>query len=97
MTERDSFLPHAPPCPSCTAPLSGAFSFEGATPSRGDLTVCIYCRAVLAFTHELQLRAVDAAEMGTWSRENRMEIETILQGLSRLPRRSYQPRKGDAS
>lgn len=44
-------------CPSCGSKLNGATDPVGdATPSSGDITVCLYCGHILVFTDDLRLR-----------------------------------------
>jgi len=44
-------------CPSCATPLDGATSVgHGHRPNAGDVTVCIYCGAILIFTARGGLR-----------------------------------------
>lgn len=47
-------------CPRCNKTLDG-WSHEGnAKPKKGDVTVCVYCSAVLQFTKKLRLKHASA-------------------------------------
>jgi hypothetical protein len=51
-------------CPRCDAPLTGASDMEGsARPRPGDVSVCLYCAALLKYTAQRTLRALTAAEV----------------------------------
>ena len=51
-------------CPNCGVPLDRVSHAADAkaTPSPGDLTVCLYCAHLLAFDDELQMRELTEAE-----------------------------------
>jgi hypothetical protein len=58
----------APACPSCGEKLDAALGayVEGEKPKPpgpGDLTMCAYCHAILAFTDDLRFRAATAEEI----------------------------------
>ena len=50
-------------CPRCRTLVDRATSEQGWTPQPADITVCLYCAAVLTFTDTLQLRALCAADL----------------------------------
>jgi hypothetical protein len=50
-------------CPRCRVLIDRATSEGGWTPQPNDITVCLYCAAVLTFTDTLQLRALSAAAL----------------------------------
>lgn len=51
---------HEPVCPRCKKMLDGWTSPEQEIPSKGDVTVCAYCKAVLTFTSEMKLELASA-------------------------------------
>jgi hypothetical protein len=58
---RDTHVPSSP-CPFCGADLDHAFSAADATPSPGDLSVCIVCASALVFDDALHLQPLSPAE-----------------------------------
>jgi hypothetical protein len=68
----------APTCPCCLKVLDGATGPAGERPKAGDLTVCAYCTAVLAYTEGLGLRIFTEAERAALSPE---EKETIARTI----------------
>jgi len=64
-------------CPACLHKLSCATAalLEGIAPSPGDLTLCLYCGAFLAFTDELRHRKADPAELDELDGFTRREFE----------------------
>ena len=59
---------HVPsaPCPGCGQILDGAAPANPeltARPRPGDLTICIHCSSMLAYTDDLGLREATAEEM----------------------------------
>jgi hypothetical protein len=48
-------------CPVCESKLDAASATnrDGATPQSGDVTICIYCTTVLAFTDDLAVEKID--------------------------------------
>lgn len=69
-------------CPYCDGVLDAASSANGATPSPGDLSVCIHCASALTFDAELRLRVLTQAEM----RELDPEIAKVLRRYMRAVR-----------
>jgi hypothetical protein len=54
-------------CPYCGTYHDGATSVEsGYTPRPGDVTFCIECLGLAAFSDDLTLRKVPREEMETW-------------------------------
>lgn len=61
---RSHHLETAPVCPDCRATLDGATGVSGIrAPAPANVTVCVYCAAVLVFTEELDLRRATAEEL----------------------------------
>ena len=50
-------------CPYCDTVLDTAGSATGATPSPGDITVCVCCASPLTFGPDLTLRMLRPAEI----------------------------------
>jgi hypothetical protein len=48
-------------CPVCESKLDAAAATngDGSPPKSGDVTVCIYCTALLEFTDDLKVKQVD--------------------------------------
>lgn len=93
MASETEHLPHAvklessPPCPSCGVVLDGATPVEGvASPRAGDLTVCLYCGAPLAFTEGLGLRLVPLEELRGLNSETKRDFARLRRELARRPR-----------
>ena len=61
-------------CPYCRATITAASSAAGATPTPGDVTVCLYCGRVLAFTDALALRVATPADLGALDDEARATL-----------------------
>jgi hypothetical protein len=54
--ERSGRLSHRPRCPRCASLLNGFTNLDpGCTPTPGDVSICIYCRALVSFDAELAL------------------------------------------
>lgn len=55
------------PCPACQRTLSGITAATSSdtrpSPKAGDLTMCSYCRTILAFTADLGFRIATDAEI----------------------------------
>ena len=60
---RTTKTPHGQ-CPTCGTRLTGTTDItpENARPKPGDLSVCVYCGAILTFTATMTLRLLSAAE-----------------------------------
>lgn len=64
MTAHTGQLASKPTCPQCRKLLDGFTHLERAeSPKKGDLTICCYCMATLAFTKTLKLRHATADEI----------------------------------
>lgn len=51
------------PCPECKKVMDGATCFnEDAVPGPGDVTVCMYCSALLVYEKDMQLRKMTPEE-----------------------------------
>ena len=51
-------------CPSCGEAMTGAAGVESDdAPTPGDISVCLYCRALLVFGNDLKLRMPTDAEL----------------------------------
>jgi hypothetical protein len=61
-------------CPYCDHLLDGAWSFEGATPSPGDLSVCINCAKALVFSDDLRLQPLTVEEFATLNSEEQHNL-----------------------
>ncbi len=62
-------------CPACMKSLTGATSFDDATPSPGDLSICVYCMNVLQFQTDLTVRSLRADELAELPADMRAEVE----------------------
>lgn len=72
-------------CPHCGRMTDRQTSFEGETPSEGQLSICIGCAGVSVFSPELKLVMVpDKMLARTFSRETLAEIEVARQGIRQL-------------
>jgi hypothetical protein len=75
-------------CPSCAATLDGATNVLGEQPpGQGDVTVCAYCHAVLAFRDDLSLRPATEIDLARLS-------DAARDALKRLARWSRAVRSG---
>jgi hypothetical protein len=51
-------------CPKCKVKLTAASDpAGGGTPSAGDISVCVYCAAILVFNPELTMRLMSPDEI----------------------------------
>lgn len=71
---RTTRVPNAGECPDCLTPLTGASSYEGATPSPGDFSVCAYCGCLLRYDDMLALRRMSEEEMDELDPVNRKKL-----------------------
>lgn len=79
---KDHRLPHHE-CPSCEMALDAATDAYGeATPEPGDLTVCIYCAAILVFTDTMGLRLPTDEEFAALPQETRQSVERLVQTIN---------------
>jgi hypothetical protein len=64
-------------CPACLHKLSCATAalVEGAKPGPGDLTLCLYCGAYLAFTEQMRHRLAAPTELEELDGFTRREFE----------------------
>ena len=78
------------PCPACASPLSAAAVAGGdeATPRPGDVSVCLYCDALLVYLPGLALRAATAAEVAGLDPGNADTVR-VLQAASGMARRKH--------
>jgi len=66
-------------CPACGEVIEAATGHG--TPAPGCVTLCIYCRAILIFTDDLQQRLMSNAEWAALPREQRELITRIREAL----------------
>lgn len=63
------------PCPKCARVLDGASGLsDSQPPAEGDVTVCLYCGAMLTFGAELALRVLSPAEFNAMPADVRGEL-----------------------
>jgi len=62
-------LENKPTCPQCKATLDGA-SHADSTPEPGDLTICVYCTALLQFSDSMTLVGMDIDDISPADRES---------------------------
>jgi hypothetical protein len=78
-------------CTGCGKRVDGATPIddETATPDPGDVTVCIYCGHVMAYTDDLQLRDLTDAETRDIEADEKilavMQLRTIMLKKRPLP------------
>lgn len=75
-------LKNKPHCPQCLKLLDGftaVASEKEARPSPGDVTVCVYCRAVLQFTGDLGLEMAEAGVIEQFT----LELSIIQRTLNK--------------
>lgn len=71
------------PCPVCDAPIDAAMSVhEPATPSPGDMTLCMYCLTWLTFDDDMSLRLPKVEELRI---VHRKLIRKIKEQLEKKP------------
>ena len=71
-------------CPNCGEQLDGATCiFDNATPSAGDLSVCIKCLYWLRFNHDLTLRSMSQEDIDGLEPGEFMELMEITKAISR--------------
>jgi len=77
-------------CPSCGYPLDAASDIQGdATPSPGDLSMCIRCTSFLTFKDDLTLRLMTLEEIAELPDDTR---NLLTRMRSRAPK--IAPRSG---
>jgi hypothetical protein len=70
-------------CPTCAVELDCATPAEvDATPRDGDLTVCMYCGAVLIFTAELRQRPATPAELDSLPPKTRSLVDKVRAAIA---------------
>jgi hypothetical protein len=72
-------------CPSCGVKMAAATGGPG-KPTAGAISLCVYCRAVLTFTADLQLRLLSNAEWAALPIDQRTELTRLREGLAVLAR-----------
>ena len=75
-------------CPHCDAKLDAASSATGATPSPGDLTVCIHCALPLIFDSDCRLCVMTPADMRRLDLETAGELRRYMAAVRQTDRRS---------
>lgn len=71
-------------CPACDHLVDAATSTQGeATPSPGDLSVCVYCAAVLEFADDLRLTLMTQEQVDALEPEIRAAV-TSARSVVRL-------------
>jgi hypothetical protein len=84
-------------CPTCGAVLDRATSATGeqATPSAGDITLCLYCGHLLEFGPDLKLREPSAEHLRECRREDPVIFDKLLRAQARIKAdRVAPPHKG---
>lgn len=73
MTDARTF-PHA--CPSCGKKLDAASAADGSEkrPSAGDVTLCMYCAAVLRFSPEMRPLLMTAEQLMKFDAQTAAEL-----------------------
>jgi hypothetical protein len=62
-------------CPRCSSDLTGASDPQSdATPSPDDLSVCVYCGAVLVFNHDMTMRLAEPDDIQTLELDAMMKL-----------------------
>lgn len=65
-------------CPGCGAGLDASTDSDGdALPSPGDLSVCAYCTAFLAYEEDLALRLLTLEEITELPDETRIQLQRL--------------------
>lgn len=73
-------------CPFCDHRLDTAGNPEGATPSPGDVSVCISCASPLLYEEGLRLRAMTSAEFNNLDVEIKANVRRYQQIIRRMDR-----------
>lgn len=81
-------------CPSCAAPLvmaltpAGSQQADDRKPRAGDLTICVYCGALLCWRRDMGLRRFPRSAYRHLSEEEQQEIRRVqaMVYVLRLPR-----------
>lgn len=74
-------------CPACGHKIDRASSMDDATPSAGDISICIRCAAVNLFAGDLTLRRPTADELDALKRsESWPDIQRHVHALLRVKR-----------
>lgn len=74
-------------CPGCSALLDGVTSFEGKTPTRGDITICIYCGQVCCFCDDMGLRIASKNDLKGEHREKVLFMRKKI--IDRIKKNDY--------
>lgn len=62
-------------CRNCGHTLDACTAIEdGATPSTGDISICLYCGELSAFTEDLTIRKVSKEEFESYDDDLKKEI-----------------------
>jgi len=71
-------------CPSCHTKLDGATSLHApeAKPKPDDVTVCMYCQAILQFGHEMELRKVTMDQFVKLPMEMQGHLLTLVHSIA---------------
>jgi hypothetical protein len=73
-------------CPACQTTLDGASSMgDRPMPRPGDLSVCVYCTALLEFNTDLTLRLAPTESLLRLEPEQRIRLEMVRFALIRRP------------
>lgn len=81
------------PCPLCKRTLSASTNpYGNDSPSKGALTICLYCAAVLVFDSETTVHAITQAEELALPDDVREKLSTIQAAIKSLKRQ-----KGEAT
>jgi len=74
-------------CPVCGYRVDAASTWQQASPSPGDLSVCIACASISRFDDRLRLRAMTQREIFDLHPDNRDELLLVQRGIRMLDRR----------
>ena len=70
-------------CPYCGTKLTHASNFsEGATPSPGDVQICLECTRVVCFTDSMMPRKMSEEEYRALPKELHREINKLIMHLA---------------
>jgi hypothetical protein len=79
---------HMPtPCPGCGAPVDALSSVAGKRPNPDDVSVCVYCAAILVVTPEFTVRAATGEDEAKWNAEEKLQLSTMKEIVQRLRQR----------
>jgi hypothetical protein len=82
--------------PCCGRTLDGATCADGSQkkPKAGDVSVCMYCQAVLFFRADGTLRRLNTEEMGKLSPDERDALIAVVMTIEKLNENRARERRG---